>query len=449
MMMVIMLCIPALASDFDHCADALNDLGLFQGTDAGYELDRAPNRLEAGAMLVRLLGKEDVARQLDYTAPFTDVPDWAKPYVQYLYENGLTSGATATTFGGNDLCTAQQYATFLLRALGYSDQPGGDFTYTDALSFAQTVGVADDVNCSTETFLRDNMVAMSYTALSIAPKSGEADLLTKLVSDGSIPDAKGYDKKFQLFREYCAINTSDDTESMSMRMEMDMDMKMGALNLMTGTVKADIGMAADLNHMDQTKMALEMAMKMKIDDDFAAAAEIPPEEANAEMKIACYYTNGYLYFNMDGMKLKASMSFEDAMTQVTDTDQLTNTVFPISLLEDISADTANGTTTYHITYSDGVMNGIAELAMGMMEDKNVQSSAVKFHGVHYDITVKNGQPISMDMTMGMQVTEAGDTMDMNVHAKIYDIRTGSTVRVVLPSDLDAYVEMTDATGTTA
>ena len=35
------------AASFDSSADRLSDLGLFQGTDEGYELDRAPTRAEA------------------------------------------------------------------------------------------------------------------------------------------------------------------------------------------------------------------------------------------------------------------------------------------------------------------------------------------------------------------------------------------------------------------
>lgn len=30
----------AFAADYENCADSLKSLGLFQGTDAGYELDR-------------------------------------------------------------------------------------------------------------------------------------------------------------------------------------------------------------------------------------------------------------------------------------------------------------------------------------------------------------------------------------------------------------------------
>lgn len=188
-----MLASGAAAANFTSSADVLNELGLFQGSESGYELDRAPDRAEAATMLVRLLGKEEAAKTY-YAAnadafPFTDMDngyDWAKPYVAWLYSEGLTSGATATTFEPGNPCTAQQYTTFLMRALGYSDAAGGDFTYDNAIAFATEKGVVDAYNMDADNFLRDDVVAMSYTALSAAPKSGETDLLTKLVNEGAI-----------------------------------------------------------------------------------------------------------------------------------------------------------------------------------------------------------------------------------------------------------------------
>ncbi len=96
-----MLASGASAADFTSSADVLKNLGLFQGSEAGYDLDRAPDRAEAATMMVRLLGKEAEAKTY-YEAnadkfPFTDLDngyEWAKPYVAWLYDQGLTSGAT-------------------------------------------------------------------------------------------------------------------------------------------------------------------------------------------------------------------------------------------------------------------------------------------------------------------------------------------------------------------
>ena len=87
--------VSAAAANFTHCADALYQMGLFKGTDSGYALDRAPTRAEAAVMLVRMLGSEKEAESNTYTTPFTDVPQWADPYVGWLYEKGLTAGTSA------------------------------------------------------------------------------------------------------------------------------------------------------------------------------------------------------------------------------------------------------------------------------------------------------------------------------------------------------------------
>ncbi len=59
----LMLQIPAVSAetaDLSYAleADMLKSLGLFKGTDIGFELDRTSNRVEAAIMLVRLLGGE-------------------------------------------------------------------------------------------------------------------------------------------------------------------------------------------------------------------------------------------------------------------------------------------------------------------------------------------------------------------------------------------------------
>ncbi len=82
-------------------------------------------------MLVRLLGKEaSTPKRSPIPRPLPIWEGWEAPYVQYLYDNKLTTGATATTFRAEGKCSAQMYTTFLLRSLGYSDAQNGDFTYT-------------------------------------------------------------------------------------------------------------------------------------------------------------------------------------------------------------------------------------------------------------------------------------------------------------------------------
>ena len=197
-----MLTASAFAANYTNCADSLHEMGLFQGTQNGYDLDRTPTRAEATVMLVRLLGKEAEAKTLTYTAPFTDLKGWEKPYVQYLYSNGLANGTNRTTFHPTGKCTAQMYAVFLLRALGYSDT--ADFSYANAIETAREQGIYDTGIINTQNFLRDDAAAASYTVLSVSPKNSEGTLLDQLVSENAITeaDAKRYQSLFSTYAQY-------------------------------------------------------------------------------------------------------------------------------------------------------------------------------------------------------------------------------------------------------
>ena len=70
--------------DTEAQAQMLCDLGLFRGTENGFELEKPMTRAEAAAMLTRLLGAEQEALTTEREHPFTDVPQWADPYVGWL-----------------------------------------------------------------------------------------------------------------------------------------------------------------------------------------------------------------------------------------------------------------------------------------------------------------------------------------------------------------------------
>ena len=169
-----------------EAAETLHTLGLFAGTNLGYELDRAPSRQESIVMLVRLLGKEVEAKAGTWTTPFTDVPTWAAPYVGYAYKNGLTSGVGTTTFGATLPIDANQYTTMLLRALHYQDGKNGDFTWDAAATFGATLGFP---GAPKGKFLRGDVAELSLNVLSKPFKDSSATMAERLVADGAVPKA--------------------------------------------------------------------------------------------------------------------------------------------------------------------------------------------------------------------------------------------------------------------
>lgn len=170
-------------------AERLSQLGLFTGGSSGFELDRKPTRTEAAVMLVRMIGKEYEVESGYYSHPFTDVPAWADHYVGYLYENNLTNGISADLFGSKQFISLNQYMTFVLRALGYSDAEG-DFTSSKSLIKAKQVNLLTDDEIayysSKDEFLRDDVVGITINALATFLKDSDQSLLDKLIYEDRV-----------------------------------------------------------------------------------------------------------------------------------------------------------------------------------------------------------------------------------------------------------------------
>jgi hypothetical protein len=180
---------PAYVPIYTLYADRLHAWNLFRGTNHGYELNRPATRLEGLILLIRLLGEESQALTFPPQHGFPDVPAWpdqqADRFVAYGLHRGYTQGGSLhgrPHFGASDLITADMYATFLLRALGYSDAAGGDFIWNTALDFAAQINLvpSDQVRGLRAVFMRDHLVYMSYRALQIPVKGTSETLAMRL-----------------------------------------------------------------------------------------------------------------------------------------------------------------------------------------------------------------------------------------------------------------------------
>ena len=199
----------------EELAKDLKALGLFKGvSDTNFDLNREPTRVEALVMLIRVLGKEAEALNSNNGHPFTDVPAWADKYVGYAYKNGLTKGTSATTFGTEN-ANSKMYITFVLRALGYSDTNGEDFTYENPFVLAKKSGILPEF-VNTDIFLRADVVTVSYTALSAKLKGSEQPLSEKLISEGVFDLSQyveHYDRNAIGRKSASLVNTKTDLSS--------------------------------------------------------------------------------------------------------------------------------------------------------------------------------------------------------------------------------------------
>lgn len=282
-----MLTASAFAANYTNCADALHEMGLFQGTQNGYDLDRTPTRAEAAVMLVRLLGKEAEAKALTYTAPFTDLKGWEKPYVQYLYSNGLANGTNRTTFNPTGKCTAQMYAVFLLRALGYSDT--ADFSYANAIETAREQGIYDTGIINVQNFLRDDAAAASYTVLSVSPKNSEGTLLDQLVSENAITeaDAKRYQSLFSSYAQY-----REATAGMDALLHYSVNSEFASPAAMTHDGKTVMQVqTSETTVFDREKNELLTDRKMTLS---------APNTSDKQLLTQSYLSDGALYHKLNG-----------------------------------------------------------------------------------------------------------------------------------------------------
>lgn len=188
---------PSTQTDYNMLADALKTMGLFKGSDtgygSGYDLEKAPTRIQGLILFLRLIGEESAALAFSAPCPFSDVPAWCQQYVAYAYEKGYTKGVSQTEFGPALELRSNEYLTFVLRALGYSD--GGenaDFTWDTALTKALQLSVLtarEHKQLTEQPFLRAQVVYVSYYALDARRKSTGESLYAALVASGALDDA--------------------------------------------------------------------------------------------------------------------------------------------------------------------------------------------------------------------------------------------------------------------
>ena len=431
------LAVTSMAADFDSRAQELKNMNLFLGSEQGFDLDRAPTRGEAAVMLVRLLGAEteakDQAAAGAITNPFTDVPAWANPHISWLYTKGLANGMGDGTFGVTLPCSAQNYCTMVLRALGYSDAAGGDFTYANALTFAQSRGLYDPT-FFTGDFLRDDLVAISYQALATDVKGSQDYLLKTLVANGSVDAtaAKATTDKIDTYETYLA-QCGDWAKETAMDMDMAMKLNMAILGQ---TVDMDMDAKIQVN-LDNSNLQMAMTSTTK------AEGETVP--------MNMWIKDGWLYTEAEGKKVKSKMDMTDLQELINASASYTDAAEKqgLYLLDSItSSKDSAGNTVYTMGYSSA-LGSIAEAAgemSGSAAMEGLGDVSVDVGKMTCTVTIdKDNNPIAMGFSfdMKMAITAEGQTVNVTCKctADITINAVGDKVTVTYP-DLSQFVEGT-------
>lgn len=425
MLLAAVLCVGASASDFDTTAQELSAIGMFRGTSDGFELDRAPTRSEAAIMLVRLYGAEETAKASydagELVCPFTDVSSFSAPYVAWLYENGITNGTSATTFGSGQACSAKMYCAFLLRALGYED--GTDFAYADTLTFAQSKGIYDSILFSGE-FLRDDLAALTYQALAADTKDGSTYLLAKLIADGAIDKdaAQPMTEKIEAYRSLAAAQLENLSMDVDVNMDMDMTMDVDGQTVTLPTVvKGNVKMI-----LDEARVEMASVLETTVEGQTASTGT--------------WMKDGWVYVSADAdgqtvrYKYQLDQQLQDLMT-MSGVNMDTLNVSGLAMIDSIRTEKSGSDTVYTVKMSKGLgsaVDAVSALAgqdLGSMEigeitavytvDANGQMKAVS---MAFSVSMEMNVPMD-DGTVSAVSAKMAYDMDMTVNA------TGSDVKI--------------------
>ena len=148
------------SNDHQEAIEVLQTVGIMTGDQNGnFNPDGSITRNEMAVIMAHLLN-------LDYdyyrgTNPFTDVPDWAAPYVAACAAEGVVAGIGNGQFGGDQKVTAAQASLMIMKALGYFENAedfGSDWQVA-TIRQASYINLFDNINATAESALTRGQVA--------------------------------------------------------------------------------------------------------------------------------------------------------------------------------------------------------------------------------------------------------------------------------------------------
>ena len=163
----------------EEAIEVLKTVGIMVGDENGkFNPEAKVTRNEMAVVMSNLMAY-NVASYKD-TSPFTDVPEWAEPYVAACYTNGITSGYDAKTYGGNDSVTTAQAALMVMKALGYFQYQsdfGADWQLS-TVAQGNKIDLFDDVDSGVkEAMTRNDLAQLVLNALESGTVEADDDTI--------------------------------------------------------------------------------------------------------------------------------------------------------------------------------------------------------------------------------------------------------------------------------
>ena len=435
------LCVSASASSFDGAARELSTIGMLKGTADGFDLDKAPTRAQAAIMLVRLYGAEERAQGLyssgRITCPFADVNETAAPYVAWLVDEGLANGITETSFGAAEPCTAKAYTIFLLRALGYQDKE--DFTTANAQEFAQSLGLLD-TSALTGTFLRDDLVALTYQALGTDMKDGKMYLLEHLIEDCEldVSGARTLTKKIEYYRD---INSASSALREGVSAKINLNMEMDVSRIAPGDTQPS-------GEIERVALACGGDVKLAMKRYPEMALDLTMKADGQEENVKLWLKGDWVYAQTGEASVKMETG-EEIWKLLEDSAQKEAGASLLPFVADISKQASGDEAVYTMDMNDAYESLVKDITAQVLEANHVSGSAggeMDMKGFTIRYTVKGGtlKSVSADTALSMKIDggEAEGTVmaGMSMDMKMDILSSGSAVNVSFP-DFSGFEEV--------
>ena len=243
-------------------------------------------------------------------------------------------------------------------------------------------------------------------------------LLTMMGCDGAT-------KELTPMEVYTKINEASDAVS---SMESNMDMKM---SIVADSMSMDISMTGTIRQVirSETDIDMEMLMKMSIPD------------MGMEMEQKGYYTDGWMYQDVMGSKIKTRVPVDEVMSQMGADINASVAEEAIKNIEMTRSDSGDYNLTVELDAEK--MTGMVDDLMASMGDMlNGEDADITFGAMKYVMVAdKDFNMKTTDMQFAMDMEVAGEKAAVDYVISIETVSVNSIEKIDFPSDLDTYVEM--------
>ena len=253
---------------------------------------------------------------------------------------------------------------------------------------------------NTPSFKRDDLCALSYSALATTPKTGEKDLLTKLISSGAVKEANGYDKLFENYRSY--IDASD---------SLFKSKRYSCAHTLITTFEYE-----DQTRIYETKTVQSSAFNEDFPEKSKLVADlylVSYEQGIKKLEKVgnMYYKDGVLYDNTSGYKSKQEIPYKSFFKESTTRTTPYLSVNSVAFARSIDVVNKGNVTVYELEFGNIKLtlttNG--DLIFNLKrETSEIRPSSEKVSWVEEISDIKFGEDVTFDFPDDLDTYELYD-----------------------------------------